>query len=315
MTYKIPLVSVVIPTYKRPVSLPRAIKSVLNSSYRNIEIIVVDDNNEGDEYRIETERIMLGFLESNSNIKYLKHSVNRNGSAARNTGIRQSSGEYLMFLDDDDEFLENKIEQQVRCLESKDDSWGACYTKYVDVQNEKVVSKCAESQEGNMLINELARNFFVHAGSNLMIRRKVVLEVNGFDETFLRNQDVEFLVRILKKYKIAYVDVDGLKVYIRPRKYAISYYDLTDHYLNKFRYEIEKLAVDDQNAIYKMIGLQLIRHSLEEGNLSRLINYKKQYKLSWIIIFEYLLYLCYRKVIKKSYGFNINRLYERSNKK
>ena len=98
------LVSIIIPTYKRANYLERAIESVIRQSYRNIEIIVVDDNDSGSKYREENIKIMSKY-EGCKNIKYLKHRKNKNGAAARNTGIAAAAGEYLTFLDDDDFFL------------------------------------------------------------------------------------------------------------------------------------------------------------------------------------------------------------------
>lgn len=110
-----PLVSVIIPTYNRPTYLRRCLESVLNQTYKNIEIFVVDDNNPETEARIETEKIMNEYV-NGKNVTYLKHNFNKNGSAARNTGWKHSSGKYITFLDDDDEIDESKIQKQVECL-------------------------------------------------------------------------------------------------------------------------------------------------------------------------------------------------------
>ena len=85
-----PKVSVITPTYKRSGMLPRAIKSVLNQSYQNIEIIVVDDNNPDTEWRIATEERMQEFKDD-PRVMYVKHEKNMNGSVARNTGIAAST--------------------------------------------------------------------------------------------------------------------------------------------------------------------------------------------------------------------------------
>ena len=90
------LISIIIPTYGRPTTLKRSIDSVLSQTYSKIEIIVVDDNNPDTESRKETEEVMSTF--SDSRIKYLKHEHNKNGSAARNTGIRKASGKYIGIL-------------------------------------------------------------------------------------------------------------------------------------------------------------------------------------------------------------------------
>ena len=86
------LVSVIIPTYKRPNMLGRAIDSVLGQSYTNIEVVVVDDNSDGDKYRLETIQYMERYA-NDYRVKYIKHKTNQNGSAARNTGIQNSVGE------------------------------------------------------------------------------------------------------------------------------------------------------------------------------------------------------------------------------
>ena len=91
-----PLVSVIIPTYSRPVFLKRCLDSVLNQTYPNIEVFVVDDNNPDTDARSETEKTMEAYKE-NPRVTYLKHEKNKNGSAARNTGWKASHGEYITF--------------------------------------------------------------------------------------------------------------------------------------------------------------------------------------------------------------------------
>ena len=305
------MVSVIIPTYKRPVALPRALDSVLKSTWENVEVIVVDDNNEGDEYRIETESVMMEYLHKYPNIKYEKHKVNRNGSAARNTGIRVSSGEYIMFLDDDDEFLPEKIFEQVLFMESHDDEWGACYTGYLDIRNGKTSAKGLEKLEGNLLVNELARNLFVHAGSNLMVRRSVVLEIDGFDESFQRNQDVEFLVRILKKYKLGCVKITGLKVYLHnTQNNRASFLEYTAHFIDNFKEDINQLPEKDQTAIYKMICLQKIRYSLQCRDLKKVREFMREGNVSIYQILHYLFHLAGRLIVRGSYSYPMNNLYK-----
>lgn len=129
MSNESPLVSVVIPTYSRPVTLARAVNSVLGQTYQNIEVIVVDDNDPSSDARTETSDIMKQY-ESDPRVVYLKQPENRGGSSARNAGWRYSSASYITFLDDDDEYSPDRIEKMVSCMESLDNSWGMCYTSY-----------------------------------------------------------------------------------------------------------------------------------------------------------------------------------------
>lgn len=299
------LVSVIIPTFKRADTLHRAVESVLKQDYHNIEVIVVDDNNPDTKFRKETEKVMDRYI-NNSRVKYIKHECNKNGSAARNTGFKNSSGEYIMFLDDDDEFLQGKITAQVNCLEERDKEWGACYTRYIRKKNNKIIMKCAETREGNLLVEELKRNLFVHAGSNLMVRREVFIQMGGFDESFQRNQDIEFLVRVLRKYKLGFVDVMGLVVYVHPRTGLQSFEDLTKQYVEKFGRYINELDIEQQNQIHRMINLQVFRSKISKvtsfsGGLDMV---KTGEVVLWDVI-RYIVHLFARKITKKSCGFTL----------
>ncbi|MBQ7745857.1 MAG: glycosyltransferase family 2 protein, partial [Spirochaetia bacterium] len=114
-----PEVSVVITTYKRPEKLGRAIKSVLDQSLKDWELIIVDDNSVDSPFRAETEAFMAGYL-GDSRIRYIKHEKNSGAPAARNTGIKAAVGTYIALLDDDDEFESTKLEKQLALFKSSD---------------------------------------------------------------------------------------------------------------------------------------------------------------------------------------------------
>lgn len=193
------MVSVIIPTYKRADYLTRAIDSVLNQTYNNIEIIVVDDNNSNSTDRKNTESIMQKYNE-NSKIKYIKHSKNMNGSAARNTGVSASKGEYITFLDDDDFFLSNRIYELVNILE-KEPEYNAAYTGVVRVINNKILG-IYEAEIDNFQEITLMLHSFFRTGSNMFFRKKALEQLGGFDTEFTRHQDLEFMARYLRENKI-----------------------------------------------------------------------------------------------------------------
>ena len=105
-------VSVIIPTYKRSHFLQRAIDSVLNQTYKNLEIIVVDDNEPNSDFRKKTEMKMQKYAD-NTKVVYIKNNKNLGGALARNEGIFNATGDYITFLDDDDIYLPQKIEVQL----------------------------------------------------------------------------------------------------------------------------------------------------------------------------------------------------------
>ena len=104
------MVSIIIPTYGGGEGVEKVIDSILHQTYRDIEIIVVDDNGKGTENQIKTSKTLKKFIDSNV-IQYITPDKNQGGSAARNMGAKASRGKYLMFLDDDDTVSEDKIEK------------------------------------------------------------------------------------------------------------------------------------------------------------------------------------------------------------
>lgn len=118
MEYDNPLVSVVIPTYKRTVEyVSKAVESVLNQTYPNVEVVVIDDSTEAFEGRKNTENY---FKELNSSkVVYLQNEKNLGGSLSRNRGIENAKGEYITFLDDDDKYKPEKVEKQLRFMQEK----------------------------------------------------------------------------------------------------------------------------------------------------------------------------------------------------
>jgi glycosyltransferase involved in cell wall biosynthesis len=196
------LVSVVIPTYKRPEKLERAVKSVQEQTYDNIEIIVVNDDPETD---IESEVSVTG-----ENVRFFNHEENRNGAAARNTGIEHAEGDYIAFLDDDDRWKEEKLERQIGQLEERE-GYGASYTmSEINYPDKKFVPEYAPEGDirKEVLLMEVTGSF----GSSLVVERDIVEEVDGFDEEFERRQDWEFLLRVLSKTRIASIEDPLLEI-------------------------------------------------------------------------------------------------------
>lgn len=184
------LVSVIIPTYKRADRLSNTINSVLDQSYKEIEIIVVDDNDSSSEYRRKTEMIMDGYKKY-SNVIYIKHLKNMNGCVARNTGLENSNGEYVCFLDDDDIIYKDKIKRQFDFLE-KNKKYNAVYC------GRKVGNYIHQPHlEGNL-------SFYMLSGKSLtitimlMFRRSAIEDIK-WNVKLQRNQEAGFLLEYYNK--------------------------------------------------------------------------------------------------------------------
>lgn len=299
------LVSIIIPTYGRPDTLSIAIESCLKQTYSPIELIVVDDNNPGTEARELTEQMMKQY-EQNPKVKYIRHQYNKNGSAARNTGFRNSSGKYVAFLDDDDYFYPKKIANQVQRFENLSEEYGVCYSKYETRRNGKLMLTYRGHEEGNVLLYALMRNLFIAAGSNLLVKRHVVQEINGFDESFKRNQDLEFLVRILQKHKLAYDNNLGLVVNAATNPRETNFIDVTAQFRENFSPFITKLPTSEIYKINTVINLQIFRyHLISKKDFKSALKVLNELNISYFTAIRYLCHLAKRAFCKSSESFHI----------
>jgi glycosyltransferase involved in cell wall biosynthesis len=302
-----PLVSVIIPTYKRAEQLRRAIDSVLNQTYKNIEIIVVDDNDPESQDRKKTKAIMEDYL-NYKNIKYITHHKNLNGSAARNTGIKNASGKYIAFLDNDDEFLPDKIQLQVEKLESLGEPWGICYTKFIRKKKNKVIDKGIEDREGNITHEILKGTFYISAGSNILIKKEIVDKIGGFNESLLRRQDLDFLVRASQYAKVAHVNKVCLIIHKDDTSNRLREDKLkenTEQFLKNFDLYISGLPKEERKKIIISQHLDLIRYYLFKLKLVSVYKICRKNDISLFIVFRYIFYLIKRKLFKQCYGFRL----------
>ncbi|WP_158059677.1 glycosyltransferase family 2 protein [Halorussus halophilus] len=213
-------VSVIIPTYNRADILPRAIDSVLDQTFEDFELLVVDDASTD-----ETRDVVTGY--DDERVTYLAHDENQGACAARNTGLEAATGEYIAYFDSDDVWHEEKLERQIDRLDAEADDWVAAYCDFErDLPGasgtfEEVVAGMLgndgdrkRKEGGRELIGDvLADTFVTCAGSTLVVKREIVEEIGGFDETLDRFQDPEFVVRVLEAGKLAYVDETLVTLY------------------------------------------------------------------------------------------------------
>jgi len=236
-------VSVIIPTYNDADVLSRAIESVLNQTYKNLELIVVNDASEDN-----TEEVVESYKKNDSRVKYFEHEENKGGSGARNTGIKNSSGEFIAFLDSDDEWLPKKLERQISLLKQQGDEWGGIYcdAKVINHDSENIFSFSKGSTSNKFPRDggkELMKSVFlrkIHScGSTLVIKKEIAKKINGFDESFHRHQELEFLIRILRNKKIAYLDEKLARIHKTKHSFSPHFVkDVKLKFLNKFKKEI-----------------------------------------------------------------------------
>lgn len=218
------LISVVIPTHNRRIILERAIQSVLNQTHSLIEIIVVNDGSTDD---------TLQYLKSlkDDRIKFFNIYPGKGGNHARNFGIRKAKGVYIAFLDDDDEWVDNKLEKQLEVFKNKE--IGLVYTGATILYPHFNASYYNEPTKKGNLSNEIYFSNFIGTTSSVMVSKKVLNETLLFDEKLSALQDYDLWIRIAQKTQIGYVDSPLLKYYNYP-----SNNQITDN-INKIKESVE----------------------------------------------------------------------------
>ncbi|WP_143594443.1 glycosyltransferase family A protein [Terribacillus sp. 7520-G] len=258
------LVSIIVPTYNGSKTIRRALESALKQDYTNIEIIVVDDNGLGSSEQKKTEETIADLIEK-YNVTYIKHKVNINGSAARNTGVKSSKGKYIALLDDDDVYLPFKIRLQLEALKGKGEEYGACYTSYKNIFPSGRIRETLATESGDLCFSLLAMKISV-LSSVLLIRRSAWDEINGFDATFKRNQDQEFCVRLFNKYKVAVVKEICMVRYILRRNSPENVYkgvEYRNYYISKMKPIIKSFERGQQKQIYFAHQLDISKRYLK----------------------------------------------------
>ncbi|MDR5658767.1 glycosyltransferase family 2 protein [Serpentinicella sp. ANB-PHB4] len=216
-------VSVIIPTYKREVKyLLRAINSVKNQTYKNTEIIVVDDNPPGSEYR----KRMMDFMKqytNDSDVIYYVNETNMGGALARNNGINVATGDFITFLDDDDEYLTKKVEKQLNFMIEKN-----CDMSFTDlklVNDNKVVIDYREYPKLNSFDKQglLKYHIMRHLTGTptFMYKASKLKEIGGFEDVKMGQEFYLMLKSIENDLKICYFPECDVRAY-RHNKGGIS---------------------------------------------------------------------------------------------
>lgn len=194
------MISVVIPTYNRSKLLKRAVESVLNQTFKDFELIIVDDNSTDN-----TRETVMDLRKKDSRIKYFRHKNNQGGSAARNTGIKHAKGEFIALLDDDDEWLPEKLIKQMSLFEKLPAEYGVVYCGcfYISEKNSKLIKHITPREHGNVY-EQMLEGCILASPTPLL--RKECFSVSGlFDEKLNSSQDWDMWIRISKHFKFDFV--------------------------------------------------------------------------------------------------------------
>ena len=168
---------------------------MLSQSYGHIELIIVDDASTDN-----TSTLVSSYRE---NVFYLRHSVNQGVSHARNTGIAIAKGEYICFLDSDDEWMPHKLETQIQLLNKK--NYILIHGEEIWIRNGKRVNPKKIHRKYGGWIFERCLSRCLISPSSVMINKKALVDSGGFDETFLVCEDYDLWIRLTPHYEVGWI--------------------------------------------------------------------------------------------------------------
>jgi glycosyltransferase involved in cell wall biosynthesis len=242
------LISVIIPTHNRAGLLPRAIKSVLNQTYSNLELIIVDDGSMDNTAEVVSEI-------KDERIKYIRFNDSKGAASARNAGMKEATGDYITFLDDDDEWLADRLRLSLDVfLQTKDYNIGLVYTNGYIIKENKIKIFFDDKRASRIVYEDDQRNkdIFPTSISSPMpqfwlISKSVVNKIGYFDESMRNWEDVDYFVRIAFDYNIYFLNKQLVVIHEQPTHLGMVNAEMMQSREYFFKKHINKISKDRSN--------------------------------------------------------------------
>jgi len=205
-----PIFTIITPTNLRPLLLKRTIKSVLSQSFQDFEQIIVDDASDA-----ETAQVVAAM--GDPRLRYIAHETSRGAAAAYNTGMKNARGQYINFLDDDDEYLPGILEKIRQTFLSATNNPGFVWTGITRVRDlpegeetirTQVWPADFDSRESGLMVSTAIGN-----GFGVSMKKECIDELGYYDETLTVGEDTEYLIKLSKQYNFRTVPEVLVKIH------------------------------------------------------------------------------------------------------
>jgi glycosyltransferase involved in cell wall biosynthesis len=230
---KVPLVTVICSCFNHEAYISHSLDSVLNQTYKNIELIIVDDNS--------TDASLLKiskWLGNNPNVNFIKNPVNIGITKSFNNAMQQANGKYYIDLAGDDTLLPNCVEKLIAVfLDKNDDNLAIVYGNAAGIDEKgKFISAFFENERLSKIKDAVSTNFYNHllacsdymCSVSAMYRKDIFDAVNGYDEK-LSFEDLDFWLRVTHKYKIQFIDAIVVEKRFLENSLGNGFYIKTDY--------------------------------------------------------------------------------------
>jgi len=237
----VPTVSVILPFFNRAGTLPRCVESVRAQSLTDWEAIAVDDGSSDG-----SVEVLANFADGR--VRVLRHEQNRGAGPARDTAIRAARGEYLAFLDSDDEWLPGKLDAQVAALEKTTAALSSCAFLFI---RDGTIEHWPKPFDASSWEKALHRECTFGFGSTLVIRREVAGRLGPFDPELLRHEDWDWVLRAFEDGEaLAFVTEQLARVHGTDRVRLDAFIPSTHRFLAKHDAELRKFGEDYRGEVH-----------------------------------------------------------------
>ena len=256
-----PLVSVIIPAYNRAGTVDRSLRSVLNQSVHDFEIIVVDDGSSDN-----TVSVVESFADAR--IRLLRHDSNLGAGPARNTGMQAAEGDYIAWLDSDDEWFPDKLQVQIDAMRQASSEYQASYTAYEIVQQDFTkIYFSPESDEKKLFLGcDKA------PGSTLMFKRALLDDLGFLDTSLRRFEDWDWLLRYCRKYRLLGVDHPVARIYYNSRRSPAHLESSTLSFVEKHSEYLQQFGLF-RNVVISKRWMEVASYYAQERNFGKMFRY------------------------------------------
>lgn len=297
-----PLVSIIIPSYQSSEFVSNAIKSCLSQTYKNIEIIVIDDGSTDN-----TRNILSSYIDAKK-INYI-YQNNKGLSAARNTGLRTARGEYIQFLDSDDIMKPEKIQLQINYLINHPEDMGV-YSDYVVQKNSQIIHYKKKYPTGNLFKNVSFSHFVMPIHTVLLRAENLPL----FDEALVQGEDRDFWLNIFQEEAHSFGFINQIiAIYMIHDKNMthqteinlFSIIDVINKHLRKSTMMQKFILEEAKKYHFGLIGIhslenalyQKARYYLKQSFSIKSIKYKSIFFISYLLSFSPMIYQRMRQTL------------------
>jgi glycosyltransferase involved in cell wall biosynthesis len=239
MKNTVPKVSIIIPTYNRANLLSRAIKSVLDQTFQDFELIIVDDGSTDN-----TKEVIERFQKKDSRIKYIFQENSGGPSRPNNVGIKNSNGKYIAILESDDEWLPEKLRLQIEILEKYENvGLVSCYAFRIFPDRTRKLYKTPYT---GFLSKKKWKIFWQKWGiispSTILIKKNCLSKVGLFDEALKFAFDVDFYLRFIKNFDFYFLPFSLINYYETPQSQSRG--EFWKKWIPEYEYMLEKYRED-----------------------------------------------------------------------